>query len=184
VEVGGLRGRLDLRGGVDLPRQVFSTEDGASCRKVFVDAVVLAALARLRPVNAQPDDLVFHTERGMVLNPDNVRNRVLIPACRRAGIPIVSWHNFRYTYSTWADPTGERIKTLQTQLGHTDSHLTLRVYTQPLPASQKAMASKLARVLLPIAVKLEEEETQDAKLTRFQRFDWRGRRDSNSRPPA
>jgi integrase len=141
----------------------------ASRRKVFVDAVVLDALARLRPANTQPDDLVFHTERGTVLNPENVRNRVLVPACRRAGIPIVSWHNFRYTYSTWADPTGESIKALQAQLGHTDSRLTLGVYTQPMPSSQRAMASKIARVLLPIAVKLEEEEeTQDVKPTRIQ----------------
>jgi integrase len=141
----------------------------ASRRKVFVDSVVVEDLTRLRPSNTQPDDLVFHTERGTVLNPDNIRNRVLIPACRRAGIPIVSWHNFRYTYSTWADPTGESIKALQAQLGHTDSRLTLGVYTQPMPASQREMASKIARVLLPFAPKLdEEEETQDVKPTRLQ----------------
>jgi len=125
----------------------------ASRRKVFVDAVVLDALARLRPTNTQPDDLVFHSERGTVLNPDNIRNRILVPACRRAGIPLVSWHNFRYTYSTWADPTGESIKALQAQLGHTDSRLTLGVYTQPMPASQRAISSKVARVLLPFAPK-------------------------------
>jgi integrase len=81
----------------------------------------------------------------------------------------VSWHNFRYTYSTWADPTGESIKALQAQLGHTDSRLTLGVYTQPMPASQREMASKIARVLLPFAPKLDEvEETQDVKPTRIQ----------------
>ncbi len=35
-------------------------------------------------------------------------------------VPQVSWHNFRYTYSTWANPSGESIKALQAQLGHTD----------------------------------------------------------------
>ena len=125
----------------------------ASRRKVFVDGVVLEALARLRPRNTQPDDLVFHTERGTPLNPNNVRNRVLHPACERAGIPRVGWHNFRYTYSTWAEPTGESIKALQAQLGHTDSRLTLSVYTQPMPKAQRQLASKIARVLLPFGPK-------------------------------
>ena len=80
----------------------------------------------------QPDDLVFHTDRGTALNPNNVLNRVLHPACKRAGIPIVSWHNFRYTFSTWANPTGESIKALQSQLGHTDARLTLRVYARAM----------------------------------------------------
>jgi integrase len=62
----------------------------ASRRKVFVDSVVVEALTRLRPSNTQPDDLVFHTERGTVLNPDNIRNRVLIPdseSCAHSSLP-------------------------------------------------------------------------------------------------
>lgn len=67
----------------------------------------------------------------------------------------MSWHNFRYTFSTWANPTGESIKALQTQLGHNDARLTLDVYTQPMPEAQKLLADKVARVLLPVAPKLE-----------------------------
>ena len=103
-------------------------------------------------------NLVFSTERGTPLNPNNVRSRVLNPACRAAKVPLVGWHNFRYTYSTWAEPTGESIKALQTQLGHTDSRLTLSVYTQPMPEAQRQLASKVARVLLPITPKLSPEE--------------------------
>jgi hypothetical protein len=62
---------------------------------------------------------------------------------------MVGWHNFRYTYSTWADPSGDSIKALQNQLGHTDSLLTLSVYTQPIPEAQRQLANKIARVLLP-----------------------------------
>ena len=98
--------------------------------------------------------IVFQTDRGTPFNPNNVMNRVLGPACEEAGIPHVSWHNFRYTFSTWANPTGESIKALQSQLGHTDSRLTLSVYTQPMPEAQKLLAGKVARVLLPVAPKL------------------------------
>ncbi len=132
----------------------------ASRRKVFVDEVVLESLARLRPTEFHTDHLVFQTERGTPLNPNNILNRALHPACKRAGIPQVSWHNFRYTYSTWANPSGESIKALQTQLGHTDSRLTLSVYTQPMPEAQRQLASKIARVLLPIAPNFGKE-TED-----------------------
>ena len=84
---------------------------------------------------------------------------IIHPACKRVGLRPVSWHVFRYTYSTWADPTGESLKALQAQLGHTNSKLTLSVYTQPMPAAQRQVASKVAdvlhRVLLPIAPKFE-----------------------------
>jgi integrase len=135
----------------------------ASRRKVFVDETVMDSLARLRPQHSQADDLVFCTERGTPMNPNNVRSRVLVPACKRAEIPSVGWHNFRYTYSTWANPSGESIKALQTQLGHTDSRLTLSVYTQPMPEAQRQLAGKIARVLLPIAPK-SEEETEDERV--------------------
>lgn len=133
----------------------------ASRRKVFVDRVVLDALICIRPVTCNPDDFVFHSERGTPLNPENVRNRVLHPACDRAGIPRIGWHTFRYTYATWANPTGESIKALQGQLGHTDSRLTLSVYTQPVPEAQRQLASKISRVLLSIAPKSDSAEEID-----------------------
>jgi hypothetical protein len=52
------------------------------------------------------------------------------------------------------NPTGESLKALQTQMGHTDSRLTLGVYTQPMPEAQRQLAAKVERVLLPVAPKL------------------------------
>jgi len=157
-EIFGLRWKwVDFEGGsVTVAESIYlghsaAPKTKASRRKVFVDAVVLEALSELRPRNVQPDDFVFATERGTPLSPANVLNRVIHPACGRLGIPRVSWHNFRYTYTTWADATGESIKALQAQLGHTDSKLTLSVYTQPMPEAQRQVASKVARVLLPVA---------------------------------
>jgi integrase len=136
----------------------------ASRRIVFVHRTVLDALESIRPANHQPDDFVFHSDRGTPLNPNNVLNRVVHPACKEAGIPRVSWHNFRYTYSTWANPTGESIKALQSQLGHTNSRMTLDVYTQPIPRAQKKLAGKIARVLLPVAPKKKEPDQTEGVL--------------------
>jgi integrase len=137
----------------------------ASRRIVFVHRAVLDALESIRPANHQPEDFVFHTDRGTPLNPNKVLNRTLHPACKEAGIPRVSWHNFRYTYSTWANPTGESIKALQSQLGHTNSRMTLDVYTQPMPRVQKKLAGKIARVLLPVAPKsVKQDQTKGVLL--------------------
>jgi integrase len=125
----------------------------ASNRKVFVGTLVMQALARLKPQGSAPDDFVFPSDKRTPLSPNNVRNRVLIEACKRAGIPTVGWHTFRYTYSTWANPSGESIKALQNQLGHVDSRITLGVYVQPIPEAQRQIAAKVQRVLLPIAPK-------------------------------
>jgi len=132
----------------------------ASRRKAFVDTPAIEALLRLRPADVNPESLVFCTDRGTAFNPNNVRNRVLVSACKRAKIPQVSWHNFRYTYSTWANPSGESVKALQAQLGHTDSRLTLSVYTQPMPEAQKLLACKISSVLLRSAPKPEVQQAE------------------------
>jgi len=102
----------------------------ASRHKVFVDALLVEALAALRPERYQPEDVVFASESGTALHPTNVQRHVLNPACERAGIQRVSWQNFRYTYSTWADPLGAIIKGAASPVGahglETDS---LRVHS-------------------------------------------------------
>jgi len=127
----------------------------AANRKVFVGTIVMEALARLKAHGGAADDFVFKSDSGTPLGPNNVRNRVLIPACKRAGIPLVGWHTFRYTYSTWANPSGESIKALQNQLGHVDPRITLGVYVQPVTEAQRQIAAKVERVLLPIAPKFQ-----------------------------
>ena len=63
------------------------------------------------------------------------------------------------------DPTGESIKALQSQMGHTNSRMTLDVYTQPMPGVQKKLASKIARVLLPVAPKkVKADQTEGVLL--------------------
>src|SRR5712692_6462693 len=147
-----------------LRRPCICSENASLAPQGIVDMPAIEALLRVRPTGANPENLVFCTDRGTALNPNNVRNRVLVSACKRAKIPQVSWHNFRYTYATWADPSGESIKALQAQLGHTDSRLTLSVYTQPMPEAQRRVAAKVAGILLPIAAGFEEsEEARNAK---------------------
>jgi integrase len=63
--------------------------------------LAIEALTHLKSRGGAANDFVFKSESGTSLSPNNVRNRVLIPACKRVGIPLVGWRTFRYTYSTW-----------------------------------------------------------------------------------
>jgi hypothetical protein len=114
----------------------------------------MQALAHLKPHDSSPDDLVFPSDAGTPLSPNNVRNHVLIAACKRAGISdgrlaYVSIHPLHLGKS-------ERRKhqALQNQLATLIPKITLGVYVQPIPEAQRQIAAKVQRGLLPIASNL------------------------------
>jgi integrase len=52
---------------------------------------------RLRAPYAGAEDLVFRNGRGQPIKLDNLRNRVLKPAARRAGLEGIGLHTLRHT---------------------------------------------------------------------------------------
>ena len=103
--------------------------------------------ARLRTA---PEDLVFSTSKGMPLNPKNLYNRVLAPACDAIRLARVSWHSFRHSNATILSEVGESLKTAQAILGHSDLKTTLNTYTHAIPESQRRALEKVAEVLCPV----------------------------------
>ena len=104
-----------------------------------------AQLARCRQKNS--DDLVFTTRNQTPLNPKNLRRRVLQPACKSLGLPLISWHSFRHTHATQLAEVGESLRTAQALLGHSDLETTLNVYTHAIPEAQRRAVDKIAEVL-------------------------------------
>jgi integrase len=76
------------------------------------------------------EDLVFTTRNQTPLNPKNLLRRVLQPACKSLGLPLISWHSFRHTHATQLAEVGESLRTAQALLGHSDLETTLNVYTK------------------------------------------------------
>jgi integrase len=95
-----------------------------------------------------PEDLVFATRNQTPLNPKNVLRRVLQPACRNLGLPVVSWHSFRHTHATQLAEAGESLRTAQALLGHSDLETTLNVYTHAIPDAQRRAVEKVADIIL------------------------------------
>jgi integrase len=106
-------------------------------------------MARRRLTAADADVLVFVGERGGPLNYSHWRQRRWVPACSRAGVGGLQFHDLRLANATGMVADGVDLKTAQTRLGHSDPRLTLAVYAQSTPAGDRNAADGLAARYLP-----------------------------------
>ena len=124
----------------------------SSRRTIPISASLAAVFKRLRPQNCEQEQLVFATSKGTPLNPKNLYNRQLAPACDAIELPRVSWHSFRHTHARLLHDAGESLKTAQSLLGHSDLETTLGVYTHAIPDSQRRAVERVAGVLDPVGL--------------------------------
>lgn len=108
-----------------------------------------ALVAQRSDTETAMEDLVFASRNGTPINPKNLLQRVLQPACRKLNLPVISWHSFRHTHATLLGEVGESLRTAQAILGHSDLKTTLNVYTHAIPESQKRAVDKVAGLLFP-----------------------------------
>jgi integrase len=170
VLTGMRRGELfALRWGVvDFERKLISVRESvydgqfnspktrSSVRTLPMGEALEGILLRLRPENAATSDLVFISQSGTPLRPENVLKRQIHPACERAGLPKVGWHDLRHTSATLLHAS-EPLRVAQRILGHSDLQTTLG-YTHVLPGWQREAMSRLEdRILFPNVPKLEEK---------------------------
>ncbi len=97
------------------------------------DVPIPASLAdRLRALGTAPDELVFATATGTVLDPDNLATRVLAPACKAAGVEWAGFHTFRHTVASRLFAEGRNVVQVQRWLGHHSASFTLDTYVHLL----------------------------------------------------
>src|SRR6266700_6582870 len=114
-------------------------------------------LANLKSRAKQPQRWVFETSLGSPIDPHNVAQRQLHPVLERLELPKFSWHRFRKLHSTYMADQGVEPRVLQAQLGHADAAMTLNIYTEVLPESQRRAVEGLERLLFRNVPKLEAE---------------------------
>lgn len=74
------------------------------------------------------EGLIFKKPDGTQLTPNYVRSKLLIPACKKAGVKLISPHGFRHTYSAHYMMSGGNIWDLSKILGHSSVKLTEGYY--------------------------------------------------------
>lgn len=118
----------------------------SSVRTIAMCEVLEETLRLLRSSNAAPSDLVFVSQKGTPLRPENVLKRIIHPACKRLGLPKVGWHDLRHTSATLLHQH-EPLRVTQGILGHSNLQTTLG-YTHVLPGWQREAMKRLEDVIL------------------------------------
>jgi integrase len=88
-------------------------------------------LHALRTLDDRP---VFASTVGTLLDPDNLAERVLAPACAEAGVEWAGFHTFRHTVASRLFATGRNPVQVQRWLGHHSPSFTLDTYVHLLDA--------------------------------------------------
>jgi integrase len=145
-------------GAIDFERKLISVRESvyegqfnvpktrSSVRKIAMAEGLEAILFRLREKNATASDLVFVSQKGTALRPENILKRIIHPICERLGLPKVGWHDLRHTSATLLHEH-EPLRVAQAILGHSDLQTTLG-YTHVLPGWQREAMSRLERGIL------------------------------------
>jgi len=106
------------------------------------------AAERLRIGDAWHDfGLVFTTELGTPLSPQNMLRRSFHPLLARAGVPRIRFHDLRHTAATLLLEAGSHPRVVAERLGHADPGLTLRVYAHATATMQEAATAAIDHVL-------------------------------------
>ena len=78
------------------------------------------------------NDWVFASATGTPLDPNNLANRVLAPACEKAAVEWAGFHTFRHTVASRLFAEGRNIIQVQRWLGHHSPSFTLDTYVHLL----------------------------------------------------
>jgi integrase len=94
----------------------------------------------------QETDLVFTREDGSGWHPQSLRH-AFAWACKRAGVPVLRFHDLRHTAATLALEAGVHPKVVQERLGHASVQITLDTYSHVQESVGKQAADTIARYL-------------------------------------
>lgn len=161
-------GRVDLLQNSIAVEESYSDRFGppktrCSRRTIPISSALRALLLdqQRRSNGRDQNDLVFATCKGTPQSPKNLRNRVLEPTRKALGLPKISWHTFRYTHATWLSEAQVPARIAQSILGHSDVSMTLNVYTQVVPESQRMALEKIGSILDPNGPKFEPSKENE-----------------------
>lgn len=144
--VGSVKGRVEIK----------APKTKASRRTIPLAEQLIAALKehkcaqnerRLAHADLwQDNDLVFCTDLGYSINPDNIAAdfRRLV---RIADVPRIRVHDLRHTYVTLALQAGVNIRVISELIGHSNVKITLSVYAHVMPEQRTEGVQKMGALL-------------------------------------
>ncbi len=117
-------------------------------------------IRRLRGPDYEGGDLVFTTEFGRPLHPQNLVDLIERYAAK-AGVPRITFHDLRHTYATAALEGGVAMKVVSERIGHSNVSFTMQTYAHVRSDADHEAAQRAADFLIGDAW----EETGDVPPT-------------------
>ena len=129
--------------------RVGEAKTDAGVRQVRLRPALREALVELKASRADvaSSAYVFATSTGKRMGAENVRNRVLAGAVKRANkqleekgevpLPKLTPHSLRRTFASVLYAIGEPPPVVMAEMGHTDAGLALRIYAQAMRSSDQ-----------------------------------------------
>jgi integrase len=111
------------------------------------------------------DDFMFAIRKNRPIDLHNAMARQIRPTCRRLKLPLVGWHDFRHTYTTWGREAGIKPEVLRDQLGHASVQTALDVYSHA-----SGRAQEVALVEKYVSAQGEEDSQNRRADVDFRRF--------------
>lgn len=105
-------------------------------------------LAERRVTAADGLAYVFVGAEGLPLDYSHWRQRVWLPATKRAGLGGLHFHDLRSACATGMVAEGVDVRTAQARLGHSDPRLTLGIYARATREGDEAAAQRMGARLL------------------------------------
>jgi integrase len=103
-----------------------------------------------------PDGHLFTAPTGGPLRPNHFRARVWRPACTRAGLDGLGFHDLRRSSATVMVANGVSVRDAQQILGHSDPRLLLGFYAQATDAGMRTATAAAATHFLPGGTGIDE----------------------------
>ena len=106
-------------------------------------------------------DLVFTNRFGSPLNPQNTVQRQFYPLLEKLGLPKIRFHDLRHTAATLLLAAGVHPKIVSEMLGHSDTGITLDLYSHVIPGLHQRAAAAFDDLLAAEADGSDEASPYD-----------------------
>jgi integrase len=151
--------RIDFAGGmVTVDRQLSragtlsepksaSSNRSLACPKWLMDD--LAGIVKRRGLSRDSDALMIVAGDDRPLDYTNWRRWVWMPACEKAKLPGLRFHDLRSLAATALVAAGVDVKTAQTRLGHSSPQVTLQIYARMTAENDRQASDLVGEIFRP-----------------------------------
>lgn len=148
-------GTVNIERSLDKHRRERETKTETSERLLYLDPVLVDALKAHRAMllgeahdeGRKPDGLVFPTENGTAIIPDNLRRHFKL-VCAAAGLPAtIRIHDLRHTAASLMLAKGNQLTAVSKTLGHSSTVVTGQIYAHGYEEDKRRATASVVKAL-------------------------------------